>query len=159
MMSRIPNWFSVLAVALAALALTAVSAHAQTEGTKTPVPHNQTVSANPFGMLFEWYNGGQPSIDRAGSGWGAPALKSQWKLMPNATPFQQQVQKVLQGELAVNDVKLQFNPFLGEGSFVNAWRTHMQEALTGAATFDELCSRTEKDVNTLIQEGVSRLGG
>ena len=57
MMSRIPNWFSVLAVALAALALTAVSAHAQTEGTKTPVPHNQTVSANPFGLLFEWYNG------------------------------------------------------------------------------------------------------
>jgi hypothetical protein len=45
------------AVALAALALTAGSAHAQTEGTKTPVPHGQIVSANPFGMLFEWYNG------------------------------------------------------------------------------------------------------
>jgi hypothetical protein len=30
---------------------------AQTEGTKTPVPHQQTLSANPFGMMFEWYNG------------------------------------------------------------------------------------------------------
>jgi multiple sugar transport system substrate-binding protein len=108
--------------------------------------------------VFEWYNGGQPSIDRAGSGWGVPGLKSQWKLMPNSTPFQQQVQKVLTGELAVNNVKLQFNPFLGEGTFVNAWTTHLQEALTGAATFDELISRTEKDVNTLISEGVSRLG-
>jgi multiple sugar transport system substrate-binding protein len=27
--------------------------------------------------VFEWYMGGQPSIDRAGSGWGVPALKSQ----------------------------------------------------------------------------------
>ena len=58
MMSRTPaNWRRLPVIALAALALTAVSAHAQTEGTKTPVPHNQTVSANPFGMLFEWYNG------------------------------------------------------------------------------------------------------
>ena len=108
--------------------------------------------------VFEWYNGGQPSIDRAGSGWGVPALKSQWKLMPNATPFQQQVQKVLQGELAVNNVKLQFNPFLGEGTFVNAWTTHLQEALSGAITFDELCSKTTTDVNGLIAEGISRLG-
>jgi hypothetical protein len=58
MMIRTPaNWHRLPAVALAALALTVVSAQAQTEGTKTPVPHNQTVSANPFGMLFEWYNG------------------------------------------------------------------------------------------------------
>jgi len=108
--------------------------------------------------LFEWYNAGQPSIDRAGSGWGVPALKSQWPLMPKATPFQQQVQKVLTGELAVNNVKLQFNPFLGEGTFMNAWTTHLQEALTGAIKFDELISRTESDVNTLISEGVDRLG-
>jgi hypothetical protein len=32
-------------------------AYAQTEGTKTPVTHQQTISANPFGMMFEWYNG------------------------------------------------------------------------------------------------------
>ena len=108
--------------------------------------------------VFEWYNGGQPSIDRAGSGWGVPGLKSQWPLMPNNTPFQQQVQKVLAGELAVNDVKLQYNPFLGEGSFYNAWNTHLNEALTGVITFDELCSKTESDINTLIAEGVSRLG-
>ena len=27
------------------------------EGTKTPVPHRQTVSVNPFGLMFEWFNG------------------------------------------------------------------------------------------------------
>jgi hypothetical protein len=31
-------------------------ADAQSNATKPPVPHNQIVSANPFGMLFEWYN-------------------------------------------------------------------------------------------------------
>ena len=108
--------------------------------------------------VFEWYMGGQPSIDRAGSGWGVPALKSQWALMPNNTPFQKQVQKVLTGELAVNDVTMQYNPFLGENTFYNAWNLHLNEALTGTITFDELCSKVESDVNTAISEGVSRLG-
>jgi hypothetical protein len=26
------------------------------EGTKDPVPHRQTISANPFGLLLEWFN-------------------------------------------------------------------------------------------------------
>jgi hypothetical protein len=26
------------------------------EGTRTPVPHDQTISANPFGLLLEWFN-------------------------------------------------------------------------------------------------------
>jgi hypothetical protein len=42
---------------LVALVLSAGTAHAQAEGTKTPVAHKQVVSANPFGMMFEWYNG------------------------------------------------------------------------------------------------------
>ncbi|MBT8396130.1 MAG: DUF3575 domain-containing protein [Gemmatimonadetes bacterium] len=32
-------------------------AQAQEEGTRAPVPHNQVVSANPFLILFEWFNG------------------------------------------------------------------------------------------------------
>jgi hypothetical protein len=26
------------------------------DGTKTPVPHQQTISANPFGLMVEWFN-------------------------------------------------------------------------------------------------------
>ena len=26
------------------------------DGTKTPVPHNQTISANPFGLVIKWFN-------------------------------------------------------------------------------------------------------
>jgi Protein of unknown function (DUF3575) len=44
-------------VALGALALTVStsSAYAQ-EGTKIPVGHHQTISANPFGLMVEWFN-------------------------------------------------------------------------------------------------------
>ena len=102
--------------------------------------------------------GGQPAVDRAGSGWGVPALKSLLPLLPQTTPLQQQAYRVLNSELEVMS-PLQFNPFLGEGSFYNAWNQHLEEALTGVITFDELCSKTEADVNGLIQEGVDRIGG
>jgi hypothetical protein len=26
------------------------------DGTRTPVPHNQTISANPFGLFMNWFN-------------------------------------------------------------------------------------------------------
>jgi opacity protein-like surface antigen len=49
-------------IALRVLVLTAVvfaasapAALAQ-DGTKTPVPHNQTISANPFGLMLKWFN-------------------------------------------------------------------------------------------------------
>ena len=47
----------VSVVVLSALALTlgTPSANAQ-EGTKTPVGHHQTISANPFGLMVEWFN-------------------------------------------------------------------------------------------------------
>ena len=32
------------------------TARAQDEGTRTPVPHNQVISANPFLILGEWWN-------------------------------------------------------------------------------------------------------
>jgi hypothetical protein len=41
---------------LVGLCLVPVAAHGQVEGTKTPVPHAQIVSANPFMLMFEWFN-------------------------------------------------------------------------------------------------------
>jgi hypothetical protein len=48
---------AAFALAVLGVALASAPAHAQTEGTTTPVPHHQTISANPFGLMFEWYNG------------------------------------------------------------------------------------------------------
>lgn len=51
-MRRIPT-FALVAL----FATLPVRAQAQSEGTKTPVPHHQVVSANPFGFILQWYNG------------------------------------------------------------------------------------------------------
>jgi len=108
--------------------------------------------------VFEWYNGGQPSLDRAGSGWGVPALISQYALMPNATPFQNQVQAVLQGELALDTPPLQFNPYLGETTVANAWLQYLQQAVAGDISFDQMLTNIEFDVNTAIQDGIAAIG-
>jgi len=107
--------------------------------------------------LFEYYNGGTPSATRASSGWGVPALKSQMGMMPNKTPFQQQVQKVLTGELAVAGKNLKHNPYLAEGAFMTSYATHRDEVLTGAITFDEMINQVTQEVNALIKEGIDRI--
>jgi Protein of unknown function (DUF3575) len=49
---------AALVVVSAVAMLSAVPAFAQTpqEGTKVPVPHNQVISANPFGLVLRWWN-------------------------------------------------------------------------------------------------------
>jgi len=108
--------------------------------------------------FFQWYNGEEPANDRAGSGWGVPALKSQYEMMPNESPFQQQVQKVLQGELALDTPPLQFNPYLQERTITNAWLQYLQQAVSGAISFEELLTNVEFDVNTAIQDGKAAIG-
>lgn len=119
---------------------------------------SKTQVADAAWVIFEDYMAGQPAVDRAKSGWGVPAQKSMWNLMPAETDFDKQVQKVLAGELEVSDKALQFNPFLGEGQFANSWNTHLNEALTDTSVgFDGLMSALEKEVNEYIREGIERL--
>jgi multiple sugar transport system substrate-binding protein len=110
-------------------------------------------------VLFEWYNGGQPSIDRAKSGWGVPALKSQMSLVPQTSEFQQQAYKVLNGELDLKTSPIQFNPFIGETTVADSWAKNLDIALQGQTTFDEMCASIENEVNTAIKEGIDRIMG
>ena len=107
--------------------------------------------------VFEFYNGGPPSVERAASGWGVPALKSQYELMPNETEYQQQKLRVLLGELALETSPLQFNPFIGEETAATTWNSQMDRALSGEMTFDEALMNVESEVNAAIQDGVERL--
>jgi len=108
--------------------------------------------------VFEWYNGEEPALGRAGSGWGVPALKSWYEMMPRETEFQQQVQKVLEGELALDTAPLQFNPYLAEATVSNAWLQYLEQAVAGSITFDELLTNLENDVNAAIQDGIAAIG-
>jgi multiple sugar transport system substrate-binding protein len=110
-------------------------------------------------LTFEYYNGGQPSIDRAKSGWGVPGLKSQVEMIPQNTDFQKQAYKVLQGELALNDKSVQFNPFLGEAVVATAVSKYMELALKDEITFDDMLKSIEDETNSAIQDGISAIMG
>jgi len=109
--------------------------------------------------VFEWYNAGQPSIDRAKSGWGVPALMSQWALIPQDTDFQKQAYKVLQGELALNTAPIQFNPFIGELTVSSLWGKYLDQALAGTLTFDDMIAGIESETNSAIKDGIDRIMG
>jgi multiple sugar transport system substrate-binding protein len=109
--------------------------------------------------LFEYYNGGAPSVARAKSGWGVPALKSQVPLMPLETDYQKQLLRVCQSEIAVSGKTLKCNPYLAEGAFMNSWITHRDEVLNGVITYEEMIPKVEGEVNALILEGKARVSG
>ena len=110
-------------------------------------------------LVFEYYNGGKPSVDRAGSGWGVPALKSQLNLVPQGTDFQKQAFKVLNGELDLKTPPMQFNPFIGESEVSASWAKNLDECLRGNIDFDTMLKRIETEVNTSIKEGIDRIVG
>lgn len=107
--------------------------------------------------VFEYYNGGAPAVERAGSGWGVPALISMYDLMPNETAYEQQKLRVLLGELDLATSPLQFNPYLSETAVATTWNTQMDRALVGEITFDEALRNVESEVNAAIQDGLERL--
>jgi multiple sugar transport system substrate-binding protein len=125
--------------------------------------HDKTKVFDEAWKVYEWFMAGDPSVERAKSGWGVPALKSQFKLMPAESPFQKQVQKVLQRELAMSDVAIRFNPYIGtsenisRNTFNSAYVKQLEAALKGQVTFDQMLGNVEKEVNAAIREGMDRL--
>jgi multiple sugar transport system substrate-binding protein len=107
--------------------------------------------------VFEWYMGGQPAIDRFGSGWGVPSLKSKYELLPSETAFQQQTRAVLDSELPYAEQPLRFNPYLTGSSFKQVWDKHFEQALRDDITFEQLLQNVEQELNTAIQDGKSQI--
>jgi hypothetical protein len=56
-----------------ALSIGFTSAAAAQDGAPTSVPHHQVVSANPFGLMFEWFNVDYERKINEGNTWGASA--------------------------------------------------------------------------------------
>jgi multiple sugar transport system substrate-binding protein len=107
-------------------------------------------------QVFEWYNGKEPAEARAASGWGVPALKSMYDMMPNETEFEQQKRRVLQGELDLETPPVQFNPYMGATVVADTWLLYLEQALAGDMTLDDLLLTVEEEVNVAIEEGMER---
>jgi hypothetical protein len=64
----------LFAVSLVVLALLSIAAPSfAQDGTRVPVPHNQVLSANPFGLMFEWFNADYERKINESTTWGASA--------------------------------------------------------------------------------------
>jgi multiple sugar transport system substrate-binding protein len=122
------------------------------------VVSSQSKDVDAAWALFEWYMADKPAIERAGSGWGVPALRSQYSLMPQTTPFQKQAQRVLQSELPHSDFALAFNPYLGEATFATSYKKHLEPALKGTITFERMLANIESEVNAAIADGKRAAG-
>ena len=118
---------------------------------------SRTEVADAAWQVFEWYNGKEPAAARASSGWGVPALKSMYDLMPNESEFDQQRRRVLQGELDLATPPLQFNPYIGATVVADTWNLYTEQALSGDMTLDELLGTVEEEVNVAIEEGLERV--
>ena len=112
------------------------------------------------GAVFEWFMGKEPSVARASSGWGLPALKSQLELTPKDGPLSSQAWETIQGELDYAEDTLQFNPYLAGGEpmvpgqvFLQDW----EQVLTGAMSEAELLAKIEEETNLALEEGLDRI--
>ncbi len=110
---------------------------------------------------FEWYNGKEPAIDRAKSGWGIPGLKSLYALIPEETPAQKQFKDVMLDELNYADTVLQYNPYLLQSEpqpESAAYAKYSEPVLNGTGTFEEMLQSIEDEVNAAIKDGMDRMG-
>ncbi|HEU5102583.1 MAG TPA: extracellular solute-binding protein [Roseiflexaceae bacterium] len=107
-------------------------------------------------QLFEYYMAGSPAKARAASGWGVPALKSLYPLMPRGSAFQRQVQEQLSDELQYADRMLDANPNYDDSVFSNSWMSNLDKALRGAISFEQLVAAVERDCNEAISAGMTK---
>ena len=110
-------------------------------------------------VVFEYYNAGQPALDRAKSGWGVPALKSLIDLIPQENDFQKQCFTLLQGELALNTPPLKFNPYLAGADVSTSWKKFLEQGLRGTISFDDMVKNIESEINTLITDNKAKIAG
>ncbi|WP_410813338.1 ABC transporter substrate-binding protein [Micromonospora sp. 067-2] len=99
---------------------------------------------------LEWYNGGQPAKDRAGSGWGLPALKSMQQYLPRGTAQYQQSYDAEQRELPYFGV-VPWTPYVKIDAFETVMRQEFKRAITGRSTGGKLADALNGALNPLIR--------
>ncbi|WMD06941.1 sugar ABC transporter substrate-binding protein [Streptomyces sp. FXY-T5] len=108
--------------------------------------------------LMEYFMAGKPSEDRAKSGWGIPALKSQLEMMPQELPYQKQVYQTQQAELEYAE-QLPDSPYIGGAT---AWdpvlNKHLLRAIKNEVTVEAAGKAITDEINKLLQQGKDQIG-
>lgn len=118
----------------------------------------QTKNPDAAWSFFEFYMGDEPARDRAKSGWGVPALKSLYNLLPQETAFDKQSYAVLQDEIKYAEKPIDINPYFDGKSIGGLWNEKLEPTLRGEMTFEQLVEDLDSAVNQLIADGRSAAG-
>ncbi|MGC7101730.1 ABC transporter substrate-binding protein [Amycolatopsis lurida] len=108
--------------------------------------------------LMEYFMAGPPSEERAKSGWGIPALKSQLSLMPQEPTYQKQVYETQQAELEYAG-QLPDSPYIGGAT---AWDPvldkHLQRAIKNEIAVEAAGKAITDEINELLRQGKEQIG-
>ncbi len=107
--------------------------------------------------LMEYFMAGPPAVERAKSGWGLPALKSQLPNLPQALPYQKQAYATQQNELTYSGL-LPDNPYTTADSLMTVLDKYIQAAIKGQATVDAACGSITDEVDKLLKQGKDQIG-
>ncbi|MFB6850177.1 extracellular solute-binding protein [Streptomyces sp. NPDC056373] len=107
--------------------------------------------------LFEWYMGGKPAKDRAGSGWGIPVLKSMRSMMPQSTPFQKQSFEVQQQELSHLQV-MSMTPYVQSTALDAVINKLLPGAVKSGTSAGKVADALNKQMNAAIAQGKELVG-
>jgi multiple sugar transport system substrate-binding protein len=104
--------------------------------------------------------GGLPAENRARSGWGLPALKHLYALIPQDTPLDKQWYDSVMWELENTVQKARpLNPFIATGNINSAWVTNLELYLKDEVTLEEAIANVDKEVNGALKERINALYG
>jgi multiple sugar transport system substrate-binding protein len=106
--------------------------------------------------FLNWYLVGQPAKDRAVSGAGFPVLKANTSLLPNSSPVDQQVLKVVKAD-AESSPALKFDQYYDDSVFANSYNKYLQSYISGSMSLAQMGSSIQDDVNSAIQDGVQQV--
>jgi multiple sugar transport system substrate-binding protein len=101
--------------------------------------------------VYDWFFGGQPSKDRAASGWGVPAQKSLLGLVATDTTLGKERQLNLENEMKYVKVDTP-SPYILPDVFNSSVSKNFELALRGEITLDQFLANVENEVNKAIKD-------
>ncbi|NOU62499.1 extracellular solute-binding protein [Paenibacillus sp. LMG 31461] len=104
--------------------------------------------------VFEWFFAGPPADERAKQGWGVPAFRSKFKLLPKDTELQRAAFAFVQAELAYCDTLLDNNPYLLENSLTQALDKNIVPVYFHRKSMDQAFYQLTEEMNYSITDSI-----
>jgi multiple sugar transport system substrate-binding protein len=117
----------------------------------------KTVNPDVSWAYYEWHYGGWLASERAKGGWGVPAHKRLYDLIPQNTDFEKQKLRVLQAELELNTPPLEFNPYTDPTIFSASFTKYFEQALKDEISLDEMLGNMEMEIDASIKDNLERM--